>query len=120
MNTLLSDTPYLGNLFLEKTISYVQKIGWTQVSHPNQNLIVFQRSINNLEPPVQLVLPSSVRFWDSSILLAKAINLLAASEDTSPEAISVKIQSENHSAKTVRSVSAPLRGKAVVHQTNVG
>lgn len=109
MDKLLSDTPHFENLLLEKTISYAKKIGWQQVSHPNQNIILFQRSTDELDRPVQLVLPSSATFWDSSILLDKAMKLLAASEDTSLAAIKAAIQSENNYAEPVRVVSNPLR-----------
>ncbi len=104
MATITSDTLQVKNLSLERVKSYIQGIGWKRVSHPNQNIILFQRwSISDLEQPVQLVLPSSTRFWDSSILLDKAINLLAASEDRSPEEIRAAIQSENSSDKAVES-----------------
>lgn len=118
MDTLLSDTSYLDNLLLEKTISYVQKIGWTQVSHPNQNIILFQYSTDDLEQPVQLVLPSSARFWDSAILLDKAINLLAASEKKSLEEIKAAIQSENNSVKAVESASNPLKEETLLQKNN--
>lgn len=118
MDKLLSDTPHFDNLLLEKTISYVKKIGWQQVPHPNQNIILFQRSTDELSRPVQLILPSSATFWDSSILLDKAIKLLAASEDTSLAAISAAIQSENNSAEPVRVVSNPLRGEALLQKVN--
>lgn len=118
MDKLLSDTPHFDNLLLEKTISYVQKIGWTQVPHPNQNIILFQRSTDELDKPVQLILPSSATFWDSSILLDKAIKLLAASENTSSQETIVAIQSENNSAEPVRVVSNPLREEALLQKVN--
>jgi AbrB-like transcriptional regulator len=118
MDKLLSDTPHFDNLLLEKTISYAKKIGWQQVPHPNQNIILFQRSTDELDRPVQLILPSSATFWDSSILLDKAIKLLAASEDTSLAAISAAIQSENNSAEPVSVVSNPLREEALLQKVS--
>ena len=118
MDKLLSGTPHFDNSLLEKTISYVQKIGWQQVPHPNQNIILFQRSTDELDRPVQLILPSSATFWDSSILLDKAIKLLAVSEDTSLAAISAAIQSEDNSAEPVRVVSDPLRREALLQKVS--
>lgn len=112
MDKLLSDTPHFDNLLLEKTISYAKRIGWQQVPHPNQNIILFQRSTDKLDIPVQLVLPSSVTFWDSSILLDKAIKLLAASENTSSQETIAAIQSENNSAEQVRVVSKSFEGRS--------
>ncbi|WP_009632170.1 AbrB-like transcriptional regulator [Synechocystis sp. PCC 7509] len=116
MDKLLSDTPHFDNLLLEKTISYAQKIGWQQVPHPNQNIILFQRSTDELDRPVQLILPSSATFWDSSILLDKAIKLLAASEDTSSQETIAAIQSENNFIEAIKSASNPSKAKSLIQK----
>lgn len=54
--------------------------------------MVFQGPNDDLGQPIQLVLPQFTQFWDSSILLTKAITLLAEVEEKTPEEISIAIQ----------------------------
>ncbi len=95
MTPLISDASEVKALPLEKVISYVQKTGWKRVAHPNQKLILFQGPTDDFGQPVQLVLPQSTQFWDSSILLAKAINLLAEMEEKTPEEILAAVELES-------------------------
>ena len=99
MTPVTSDAPQVEDLPLEKVMSYVQKTGWRRVPHPNQNLMVFQGPNDDLGQPIQLVLPQSTHFWDSSTLIAGAITLLADIEERTPEEIKVAIQLESESDK---------------------
>ncbi|WP_235355101.1 AbrB family transcriptional regulator [Aliterella atlantica] len=63
-------------------------------------------------------MPHSTRFWDSSILLDKAINLLAEVEQTSPEEIKLEIQSLNNSVESVESASNRLTGETLLQKLN--
>lgn len=92
MTPVTSDASQVELPPLEKVISYVQRIGWKRIFHPNHNLMVFQGPTDDLGQPIQLVLPRYTQLWDSSILLAKAINLIAEVEDKTPEEIRVAIQ----------------------------
>lgn len=94
MTPITSEDPQLQDIPLEKVISYVQKSGWKQVAHPNRNLMVFQGTNDDLGQPIQLVLPLSHNLWDSPILLAKAINLLAEIEQKAPEEILAKLEKQ--------------------------
>jgi hypothetical protein len=63
--------------------AYLLEAGWQEIPHPNQNLRFFQGAQDYAGNPIDLVLPRSTEFWDSAILLAKAINLVAAIEERS-------------------------------------
>lgn len=95
MTPVTSDAPQIETPSLEKVISYIRRFGWKQVDNPNHKLMVFQGANDDLGQPIQLVLPQSTQFWDSSILLAKAITLLAEVEEKTPEEISTAIQLES-------------------------
>ena len=67
--------------------SYLHQNGWQTITHPNPRLIVFQGAADDEGNPIQLVLPSQKTFEDSNRLITKAINLLAAIEEKSPDEI---------------------------------
>lgn len=108
MTPITSEDPQLKALPPDKVISYAKKAGWQQVSHPNQKLIVLQGLNDDLDRAIQIVLPQSHQPWDSSILLAKAINLLAEIERKAPEEILAAIKSERNSAKSERNSATGL------------
>lgn len=117
MTPVISDDPQVKVPALEKVISYVQRTGWKPVSHPNQNLMVFQGPTDDLGQPIQLVLPRYTQLWDSSILLVKALNLIAEVEDKTPEEIRVAIQLKSDVNKaSFESASSPLTGKALLQK----
>lgn len=117
MTTVIFDTTQVKSPPLEKVISYVKRNGWKQISHPNQNLLVFQGSTDDLGEPIQLVLPQSTHLRDSSILLDEAINLIATIEEKTPEKIkkSIELSSDNNQV-SFESVSNQLTGEALVQE----
>jgi hypothetical protein len=66
-------------------VSYLHQQGWQILNHPNPRLLVFQGEKDDAGHPIQLVLPSQNSFEDSDRLLTKAIILLAAIEEKSPQ-----------------------------------
>lgn len=100
MTPVTSDASQVEAAWLKKIISHIRRIGWQQVDHSNQNIMVFQGPNDDLGQPIQLVLPQSTHFWDSSILLAKAITLLAEVEEKTPEEITTAIQLESNVNKS--------------------
>ncbi|MEO1433056.1 MAG: hypothetical protein AAFV71_29120 [Cyanobacteria bacterium J06633_8] len=74
-------------LQINDIISYLHQNGWQEITHPNPRFIVFQGAADNEGNPIQLVLPSQKTFEDSNRLITKAINLLAAIEEKSPDEI---------------------------------
>jgi hypothetical protein len=70
---------------IDIVVSYLQQQGWQILNHPNPRLLVFQGEKDDAGNPIQLVLPSQNTFEDSDRLLTKAINLLAAIAETSPQ-----------------------------------
>jgi len=68
-------------------VSYLHQNGWQEITHPNPRLIVFQGAADDEGNLIQLVLPSQKTFEDSNRLITKAINLLAAIEEKSPDEI---------------------------------
>ncbi len=81
MISLTPESPEIRNLQPEKISAYLLNNGWRLLSHPNHNLRVFEGFADDFGQPIQLVLPKSLEFWDSLILIAKAMNLLAAIEE---------------------------------------
>lgn len=119
------DAPQVQALQPEDAIAYVKKKGWQPVPHPNHNIELFQGKADDSGQLIQLVLPKHPDLWDSSILLAKAINLLAAIEEKSPQEILTAIQSgsaENYEKQfSTREASSdlaisPLRGKDLLEK----
>lgn len=117
MTPAMSNATQVETPTLEKVISYLQRTGWSQISHPNQKLIIFQGPIDDLNRPIQVVLPQSTRFWDSSILLTKAIDLLANIKEKTPDEIRTEIQLEKDLNQVFfESSSEPLTGKALLQK----
>jgi hypothetical protein len=81
MISVTPESPEIRNLQPERIGAYLLKSGWKLLPHPNPNLRVFEGFTDDFGQPIQLVLPTSLEFWDSLILIAKAINLLAAIEE---------------------------------------
>lgn len=78
---LTPNSPEVKNLQPEKISIYLLQSGWKAVSHPHPNLQVFEGDVDDFGNPIQLVLPRRADLWDSSIAIAKAMNLLAVVED---------------------------------------
>ncbi|MEM9925385.1 MAG: hypothetical protein AAF915_16805 [Cyanobacteria bacterium P01_D01_bin.50] len=74
-------------LKINDIVSYLHQNGWQTLAHPNPRLIVFQSVTDDEGNPIQLILPSQKTFEDSNRLITKAINLLAAIEEKSPDEI---------------------------------
>ncbi|MEM1395766.1 MAG: hypothetical protein AAGG00_21260 [Cyanobacteria bacterium P01_H01_bin.150] len=74
-------------LKISDIVSYLHQNGWQEITHPNLCLIVFQSAADDEGNLIQLVLPSKKTFEDSNRLITKAINLLAAIEEKSPDEI---------------------------------
>jgi len=81
MISITPESPEIKDLQPEKIGAYLLNHGWKLSSHPNPNLRVFGGFTDDFGQPIQLVLPASLEFWDSLILITKAINLLAAIEE---------------------------------------
>lgn len=117
MTTVIFDTSQVKSPSLEKVISYLKRNGWEQISHPNQNLLVFQGSTDDLGEPIQLVLPQSTQLRDSSTLINKAINLIAIIEEKTPEKIKKIIElSGDNSSVSFESAFNQLIGEALVQK----
>lgn len=102
-------SPQLKDLKLEKLVIYLQKTGWQPVSYPNPNLQVFQGAADDSGQAIELVLPRNNHLWDSSILLAKAINLLAVIEERSPQDVLTDIQAEVSEHQTKPKIQSSVR-----------
>lgn len=87
MSSLTPESPEIKDLQVEQIVTYLLHTGWRAVPHPHPNLQLFEGNTDDFGQPIQLILPSSTDSWDSSIIIAKAINLLAAVEDCPPAEI---------------------------------
>ncbi len=83
-------------------VSYLHQNSWRTIAHPNPRLLIFQGAIDDSGNPIKLVLPSQNTFEDSSRLLAKAVNLLAAIENKSPQEI-IDSVNQTHMSSTANS-----------------
>ncbi|MDF5715566.1 MAG: hypothetical protein PUP93_17210 [Rhizonema sp. NSF051] len=99
---ILPDQLQTHPLKIADIVSYLNQNGWQAVTHPNSRLLVFQGSADEQGNPIQLVLPSQNTFEDSARLLAKAVNLLAALENKSPQEI-IDLVTQTHRISIVGS-----------------
>jgi hypothetical protein len=99
---ILEDELQTHLLKVADVVSYLHQHGWQTVTHPNSRLLVFQSAVDDGGNPIQLVLPSQNTFEDSSRLLTKAVNLLAAIEDKSPQEI-IDLLTQTHASSTTGS-----------------
>jgi hypothetical protein len=84
MTRLQYDDPEIKTLDIDRIFIYLHKTGWQQIEHPNENIWLFQGASDDFGNPINLVLPRYADLWDTPILLAKVINLIAAIEKQSP------------------------------------
>lgn len=90
---MTNQDPEIGAIEIDRMVAYLSDTGWELLPHPNLRLLLFQGSEDDYGNPIQIVLPSSTEFWDSSLLLAKATNLLALLEERSPYDVMEEIES---------------------------
>lgn len=87
MKSLELGDPRIEALDLDQLAAYIKQVGWKLLEHPNPKLQVFQGPDDDEGLPIKLLLPQHQQFWDSPILLTKAVNLLAEIEGRLPEEI---------------------------------
>jgi hypothetical protein len=74
---VLSNYPQIQKLHVAEVVNYLQENHWMSISHPSPRLLVFEKGVDDLGKPIQIVLPSKDDYEDTPYLLAKAINLLS-------------------------------------------
>jgi hypothetical protein len=85
---VLSTYAQAQDLHIAEIVNYLQHHHWTAISHPNPRLLVFEKGVDDLGKPIQIVLPSQDDYEDTPYLLAKAVNLLSVLESVSfPEMV---------------------------------
>ncbi len=102
MIKFIAEDQSLQDIQIGDIIAYVQKSGWSLRNYPNSRLILFEGSKDDKGKPLVLTLPANKDFLDSNKIIANAINLLAAIEHTSPQAIIQKIRSSNRDTIYIR------------------
>lgn len=73
----LSNYPPIQELRVAEVVNYLQQNNWTAISHPNPQLLVFEKGVDDQGKPIQIVLPSQDDYEDTPYLLTKAVNLLS-------------------------------------------
>lgn len=93
------------NLSVKDVADYALSRGWKRVEHPSQ-LQVFEEPPNEYENPLRFALTSADDFRDAPLRITEVVNLLAAVEDRSPEALIEDIisRSSRLEAKKPRSI----------------
>ncbi|PSB02802.1 hypothetical protein [Merismopedia glauca] len=85
---LLSIYPRIQELHVAEMVNYLQHHHWMAIAHLNPRLLVFEKGVDDLGKPIQIVLPSRDDYEDTPYLLAKAVNLLSVLESVSfPEMV---------------------------------
>jgi hypothetical protein len=77
---VLSNDPQIQQLHVAEVANYLQQNHWLSISHPSPRLLVFEKGVDDLGKPIQIVLPSQDDYEDTPYLLAKAVNLLSVLE----------------------------------------
>jgi len=80
---VLTNSPDILPLKVADVASYLHHHNWTEVSHPNSRLLIFQTGSDDQGNPIQLVLPSQDTYEDAPYLITKSINLLASLQSQS-------------------------------------
>jgi hypothetical protein len=88
---VLSNNPQIQELRVAEVVKYLQQNQWVAISHPNPRLLVFEKGVDDLGKPIQIVLPSKDDYEDTPYLLAKAVNLLSVLESVPFQEIVNKI-----------------------------
>lgn len=102
---------------IEDVITYLEEQGWQPIPHPNPRIKVLQGEEDDFGKPIQAVLPASMDFPDSQMLLDKVINLLAVLEDKTPQEIVTAIKSEDDPSMNYDqevTTESTLTGKALL------
>ena len=102
---------FLQEIDINDVLAYLRTNSWRQIEYSNTRLTVFEGPKDDNGKPIILTLPTSNEFIDARERVADAINLLAASERTSPYSIIQKIRSVNrdiiHLRMLISSDAAP-------------
>ncbi len=102
MINILAEDPSLQNLSIDNISTYLQHMGWKQRKYPDSRLIFFDGPKDDRGKSIVLTLPTDKSFHDSNELIARAINLLAAVERTSPPQIIQQIRVPHQDSIYVR------------------
>lgn len=92
---IIAEDMFLQEIDINDVLAYLRTTSWKQIEYSNLRLTVFEGPKDDNGKPIILSLPTSNEFIDARERIADAINLLAASERTTPYSIIQKIRSVN-------------------------
>jgi hypothetical protein len=95
MVKIIAEDMILQEIDVEDVLAFLRTTSWRQIEYSNTRLTVFEGPKDDNGRPIILSLPTSNEFIDARERIADAINLLAASERTTPYSIIQKIRSVN-------------------------
>ncbi len=92
---ILTSSPQVGALPPADFAAYLLKHDWTEISHPNPRLRIFQANktvgTDDQGQPIQLVLPNQESYEDAARLVDKALCLVSTLQAKSVEAVTAVI-----------------------------
>jgi hypothetical protein len=93
MKKLSANDPILKTISIKTFVAYLGKMGWRQIDHPNNKVILFEKGRDDNGKPLRLILPRNKELEDAKTRLAEALYLLAIMEHTSPHHVANEIMS---------------------------
>ena len=84
---------------------YLRKQGWQRVAHPNERLLVFEKSLGG-DRARKLVFASRDEYADAPALIANALEVLADEQGVSWQQLARSVHSIDRDILTVRLISA--------------
>ena len=84
---------------------YLRKQGWQRVAHPNERLLVFEKSLDG-DRARKLVFASRDEYADAPALIANALEVLADEQGMSWQQLARSVHSIDRDILTVRLISA--------------
>ena len=76
LNKISAGDPILESIPISECLSYVERIGWTRIDHPNDRITLLEGPLDDQGTALQLILPRDHNQEDANARLADALNLL--------------------------------------------
>jgi hypothetical protein len=66
--------PFIG---VEDITALIRRLGWKKLEHPNANLLVYEKGVDDFGKPIKLVLPNGNNYADAPSMIRTAVELVA-------------------------------------------
>jgi len=76
---------------LPDLLTFLRHNGWTRARYPSDKLLMFEKSLAELDEPLQLALPSDFRFRDAVGMVGQAIETISVLDDVDEDDVVLSI-----------------------------